>query len=212
MDTRESLLRRYNEFGIKFPSTSFLLTSEQRLEVHSAGGRHLVKVQISRRNHKVVQPMELKNQLPRLRLLLTNLGVNDCVTYQFTKPDGPGVSLNGYSIRIGQWFLYDDEDTFHSKPTFGKILAVFACTFGAGPARPAPPNALQCFVEMQTYNPTTCTKLNEFKDYTLDETKTRECKVKVIPLKCLHSVFWKVPHWDPTIYPPRSCLLLIKNL
>ena len=155
--------------------------------------------------------MELKQQLPRLRLLLANLGVSDCVTYQFTKPDGPGVSLNGYSIRIGQWFLYD-EDTHHSKPTFGKILAVFACTFDAGPARPAPPNALQCFVEMQTYNPNTCTKLNEFKDYTLDETKRRDWKVKVIPLKCLRSVFWKVPHWDPKIYPPRSCLLLIKNL
>jgi hypothetical protein len=157
--------------------------------------------------------MDLKNQLPRLHLLLANLDAVDlarCVTYQFTKPDGSGVSLNGYSIRIDQWFRYD-EDTHHAQPTFGKILAVFACTCDAGPARPAPPDALQCFVEMQTYNPK-LTRLNEYKDYNLDETKPRHCKVKVIPLKSLHSVFLKVPHWDPKIYPPRSCLLLIKNL
>jgi hypothetical protein len=198
LDSRESLLRRYKQFDIEFPSTSFLRTVEQRLEAHSAAGQHKVKVCLARRNHKSVDPEDLKAEHRGLYRLLVEFELAHCRTHQFT--ENTGLSLNGFPVQVGKWFGYDADTHNNVETKVGCIEAAFACTFG---------DVYHCFVELRTW--TYDTKPVNKTDYTVIES-SKVYTIKTIPVKCLCSAFFKVSHWDPVMHPGKSCLLFIQNL
>jgi hypothetical protein len=98
-----------------------------------------------------------------------------------------------------QWFGFDPFDN-SDRTTIGRVSDVLAVKFGGY-------GDYQCFVYIDVFAKTVG---YNYTDYTVDFAS--RCTKVCIPLKCICSAFWLVSHWDPTNYPPTSCLLFIKHL
>ena len=196
--TRAAIVRRYASNQLSLPKSSFLPRPADRLQRRSRAGRHEVQVRLSRRNHKIVD--SIRRQEPRLeKVLKDEFGDQHTTARVIRFTTSTGVKCDGFPVAKGIWFGFDPHDGSRTK--VGRVADVFACTFGRNSTD------YQCFLNIEVFpRATPC----NFTDYTVNLADARS--MMCIPLKTICSTFWIVPHWDVDVYPPQSCLLLIKNL
>ena len=146
--------------------------------------------------------VSIRQEEPRLeRLLKTEFGdlhtTATARTIRFTT--STGVKCDGFPVTKGVWFGFDPHDSSTTK--VGRVVDVFAYTFDANFTE------YQCFLKIEVFK---AASLYNFTDYTVN--LARPGSMMYIPLKTICSTVWIVPHWVVDVYPPQSCLLLIKNL
>ena len=199
-NTTAAVLQRYHSNNLCLPKGSFLRPPEERLERRSRSGRHEVLVRLSRRNHKRVN--SIQRDEGRLWSLLKSEFRDQYTTATALKfTTSTGVKCDGFPVTKGGWFGFDPHD--NSRTKVGRVTDVFACMFDTRHSM------YQCFVYMEVFNGVVpC----NFTDYVIDLAGNTARPTVCIPLKSICSAFWLVPHWDVNVYPPKSCLLLVKHL
>ena len=200
ISTTAAVLQRYHSSSLSLPKGSFLRPPEERLERRSRSGRHEVQVRLSRRNHKHVS--SIQHDEGRLWNLLRSefrAQYATAIAMKFTK--STGVKCDGFPVTKGEWFGFDPHD--NSPTRVVRVTEVFACMFDTRLSM------YHCFVYMEVFlGAVSC----NFTDYVVDVASTVTRPTVCIPLKSICSAFWLVPHWDTNVYPPKSCLLLVKHL
>jgi hypothetical protein len=195
---RTAIVQRYASNQLVLPKSSFLALPDNRMQRRSRAGRHEVQVRLSRRNHKVM--VSIHQEEPRLeKLLKAEFGDLHTTARAIRFTTSAGVKCDGFPVAKGVWFGFDPHDSSRTK--VGRVVDVFACTFDTNFTE------YQCFLKIEVFKDAS---LYNFTDYTVN--LARPGSVMYIPLKTICSTFWIVPHWDVNVFPPLSCLLLIKHL